>query len=285
MIVFKKIIPLQRHLATLRAKDLSIGFAPTMGALHRGHMSLMATSSSQCDVTVCSIFVNPTQFNEKSDLDKYPITIQSDLNMLLAEGVDIVFLPNAQEIYPRGDHYEMPYDLGPVAEVLEGAKRPGHFEGVVQVVDRLLEIVQPSALFMGQKDFQQFSIIQRMLDLNGKSTELVVCPIIREADGLAMSSRNVRLSNQDREDALSLSAALNFINKHKEELSISDLKENALGMLDNPNITVEYLTIVNGSTLQNIDEIDSSSYAVALVAAWVGEVRLIDNIILVERRH
>jgi len=245
MIVFKKISALQKHLNFLRTNGLSIGFAPTMGALHEGHMSLMEKSNKQCDITVCSIFVNPTQFNVKSDLDKYPITIQADLNMLLRKGVDVVFLPEVEEIYPEGQAYENPYDLGALAEVLEGEKRPGHFDGVVQVVDRLLEIVQPSALFMGQKDFQQFSIIQRMLMLKKSAVELVVCPIIREEDHLAMSSRNVRLSTQDH-----------------------------------PNIKVEYLTIRDGRTLQPLSQVDNSSYAVVLVAAWVGQIRLIDNIIL-----
>ena len=201
MVVFKQIKGLRKHLALLRSKDLTIGLVPTMGALHEGHMSLMVASKGYCDISVCSIFVNPTQFNEKSDLDKYPVTTQSDLNILLKVGVDVVFIPGVEEIYPDGDKYNMPYDLGVLADVMEGAKRPGHFEGVVQVIDRLLDIVEPIALFMGQKDFQQFSIIKRMLDLSGKHTELKECPIVRESDGLAMSSRNVRLSEQDRLDA------------------------------------------------------------------------------------
>jgi len=280
MIVFKKISALQKHLNFLRANGLSIGFAPTMGALHEGHMSLMRASNDQCDITVCSIFVNPTQFNVKSDLDKYPITIQADLNMLLRVNVDVVFLPEVDEIYPDGQSYVNPYDLGELAEVLEGAKRPGHFDGVVQVVDRLLDIVEPSALFMGQKDFQQFSIIQRMLVLKESPVELVVCPIIREADHLAMSSRNVRLSAQDRLDALTLSKTLQFIDKYKFERSVSSLLEDGLKMLQHPNIKVEYLTIRDGRTLQPLTSMDQKSYAVVLVAAWVGQIRLIDNIIL-----
>lgn len=280
MIVFKKIAALQKHLNFLRSNGLAIGFAPTMGALHEGHMSLMRASNEQCDITVCSIFVNPTQFNEKSDLDKYPITIQEDLNMLLHEDVDVVFLPEVAEIYPNGQEYDMPYDLGPVAEVLEGAERPGHFEGVVQVVDRLLEIVQPSALFMGQKDFQQFSIIQRMLELKQSETALVVCPIIREEDGLAMSSRNVRLTAQDRKDALRLNQTLRHIDQHKFDDTVTALIDHGMQALDHPNIKVEYLTIRDGRTLQPLDEIAEHSYAVALVAAWVGKIRLIDNIIL-----
>ena len=280
MIVFKKISGLQKHINFLKFQDLTIGFAPTMGCLHEGHMSLLKASADQCDITVCSIFVNPTQFNEKSDLDKYPITTQSDLNMLLQIGVDIVFLPSVAEIYPTGAQYIMPYDLGKLAEVLEGAKRPGHFEGVVQVVDRLIDIVLPNTILMGQKDFQQFSIIQKMLDINGKPTKLHVCPIVREPDGLAMSSRNVRLSKQDRRDALSLYKALRYIDENKYEHTIKDLIQEAFKILDNPNIKVEYLTVADGRTLQPVKYIKPDSYAVALVAAWVGEVRLLDNIIL-----
>jgi len=280
MIVFKKISALQKHLSFLRSNNKSIGFAPTMGALHEGHMSLMSTSIANCDTTVCSIFVNPTQFNEQSDLDKYPVTTKSDLNMLLQIGVDVVFLPGVQEIYPNGSDYKTPYDLGELAEILEGEKRPGHFEGVVQVVDRLIDIVQPTILFMGQKDFQQFSIIQRILDINGKPTKLHVCPIVRELDGLAMSSRNVRLSKQDRIDALFLSSALRYIKENFELTSLKTLISNATQMLNKPNIRLEYLTIVDGRTLQPLESILPDSYAVALVAAWVGEVRLLDNIIL-----
>jgi len=280
MIVFKKISALQKHLNNLRTKELSIGFAPTMGALHEGHMSLMRASNDHCDITVCSIFVNPTQFNEKSDLDKYPITIQADLNMLLREGVDVVFLPEVEEIYPDGEEYDNPYDLGALAAVLEGAKRPGHFDGVVQVVDRLIEIVHPTSLFMGQKDFQQFSIIQRMLDVKKSQVKLVVCPIIREDDGLAMSSRNVRLSKQDRLDALTLSQTLKSIDNNKFSQPVSQLIKEGEKMLDHPNIKLEYLTIRDGRTLQPLTEMDERSYAVVLVAAWVGKIRLIDNIIL-----
>lgn len=283
MIVFKKISALQRHLSFLSSNNMSIGFAPTMGALHEGHMSLMSASKASCDITVCSIFVNPTQFNEQSDLDKYPVTTQSDLNMLLQIGVDVIFLPGVQEIYPDGDDYEMPYDLGKLAEILEGEKRPGHFEGVVQVVDRLIDIVQPTILFMGQKDFQQFSIIQRMLDINDKPTKLHVCPIVREQDGLAMSSRNVRLSEQDRMDALSLSSALRYIKENYKVTPWKTLISNATQMLNKPNIKVEYLTIADGRTLQPLESILPDSYAVALVAAWVGEVRLLDNIILTNK--
>ncbi len=280
MIVFRKTSALQKHITFLKSNDQSIGFAPTMGALHEGHASLMAASNTVCDITVCSIFVNPTQFNEQSDLDKYPVTTQSDLNLLLEIDVDIVFLPGVAEIYPNGGEYIMPYNLGSLANVMEGAKRPGHFEGVVQVVDRLLDIVQPTTIFMGQKDYQQFSIIQRMLDLKDNPVELHVCPIIREEDGLAKSSRNVLLSDQDRIDALSLSRALRYIEQNKNDLSVGKLIMTAKAQIDIPNINLEYLSIVDGRTLQALKKINPDSHAVALVAAWVGKVRLIDNIIL-----
>ncbi|MBT8218708.1 MAG: pantoate--beta-alanine ligase [Bacteroidia bacterium] len=280
MIVFKKIPALKTYLKNLRNQNLTIGFVPTMGALHDGHISLIQAATDRCDITVCSIFVNPTQFNQKSDLDKYPYNITADLNRLLDHDTDVVFIPDADEIYPEGDSYEMSYDLGGMDEILEGAKRPGHFEGVVQVVDLLLQIVGPDQLFMGQKDFQQFSIIQKMLELQESKIELVVCPIIREKDGLAMSSRNVRLTEKDRRDALQLNRTLLYIKNHIFEHPIDDVLTAAKRMLESPNMRLEYLTIVDVKTLQEVYEIKPEMKTVALIAAWVGDVRLIDNMIL-----
>lgn len=280
MIVFKKVDSLRKYLDAQISKKKTIGFAPTMGALHDGHLSLIEIAKDKEDIAVCSIFVNPTQFNESSDFEKYPITIQSDLHKLLEVGCDVVFLPDVEEIYPDGREYVNPYDLGDIAGRWEGAHRPGHFDGVVQVVDRLLNIVQPNTLCMGQKDFQQFSIIQRMLDLKGGTTELVICPIVREADGLAMSSRNVRLNQVDRRTALSLSKALQSIKDNYKTEGIDQLIDKGKEQLSHSNIKLEYLTIVDGKTLIPLKDKSDSDYPVALVAAWVGDVRLIDNFIL-----
>ena len=282
MIVFKKIEALQAYLKDLRNHSLSIGFVPTMGALHEGHTSLIGAANDHCDITVCSIFVNPTQFNQKSDLENYPSTISADLNLLLDHDTDVVFLPDASEIYPNDDDYEMPYDLEGLDQVLEGSNRPGHFEGVVQVVDLLLQIVDPDKLFMGQKDFQQFSIIQKMLNIQKSQIKLVVCPIVREPDGLALSSRNVRLSKKDRTDALRLYQALQYIKDNISEKAMEDVIEHAQHMLTLPNIRLEYLAIVNTKDLKEISKFSPDQIAVALVAAWVGKVRLIDNMILSE---
>lgn len=278
MIVFTKILPLKDHLLKLRNQGLSLGFAPTMGALHQGHISLIEKSNAQCDITISSIFVNPTQFNESKDLKNYPVTTETDLDLLLRNDCDIVFLPNVEEIYPEGKAYTMPYDLGSLVKVMEGASRSGHFDGVVQVVDRLIQIVEPDKIFMGQKDFQQFSIIQRMLELKKSSVELVVCPIIRGEDGLALSSRNVRLSPEDRILALKLNQALHHIQSNYKNGKIEKLLQEGKDLLKHEKIKLEYLQIVDRKTLLPLKSTQNSG--VALVAARVGNVRLIDNMLL-----
>lgn len=188
----KKLIEINKN------KGASIGFVPTMGALHEGHLTLVRSASKENDVVIVSIFVNPTQFNDKKDLEKYPRTLDSDLLLLSGSGANVVFAPGVDDIYPDGDDKGADIDLGGLDMYMEGAFRPGHFKGVAQVVKRLLEIVTPDRLYMGQKDFQQFTIIQYMLDSLKINTQLVVCPIVRETTGLAMSSRNARLSSPTR---------------------------------------------------------------------------------------
>jgi len=263
-----------------RKKGNTIGFVPTMGALHTGHLSLVKKSIKENDLTIVSIFVNPTQFNNKIDLAKYPRTLEADLSLLMPLKVDIVFNPSVQEIYPLGDTEGSDIDLGGLDTYMEGAFRPGHFKGVAQVVRRLLEIVGPDRLYMGQKDFQQFTIIQFMIRNLKINTTLVVCPIIRETNGLAMSSRNVRLSEETRAKAGIIYKALKAIRKNILVKSIKELEAYGLKKLTNFPFEPEYITIVDGNRLTPLKDINESNYAIACVAVWADGVRLIDNIVL-----
>lgn len=276
---------LQRRIKYLKGKGKIVGFSPTMGALHEGHLSLIEHSQKLCDISVCSIFVNPTQFNEKSDLDKYPRTLSSDKQLLLDLKLDILYAPTVDQIYPKGKETKLDLDLEGLDNQLEGAFRPGHFEGVMQVVKRLLDIVQPDMLFMGQKDFQQFTIIGHMIRKLGIPVELVVVPIKREADGLAMSSRNSRLTPHFRKRALVLSRML----KYAAETILTDdfetIKSTSIRQIESAGLIPEYFELVDGNSLLPVISVKDSDYIVALVAAWAGDVRLIDNAILVTRKN
>ena len=279
MFIFKKVTDLQLFVKNRKKEGKKIGFTPTMGALHEGHMSLISLSNEAADISICSIFVNPTQFNEKEDLIKYPRPIENDIQLLYANGCDALFLPEVEEVYPD-DLESVELDLGQLDKVMEGSFRPGHFAGVVQVVKRLIDIVLPDKLLMGQKDFQQFTIIQHMINELKIPTELVVCPIKRMPNGLAMSSRNVRLSDEGRERAVLLSKTLEKA-KHFVETSLrSDVEKWAIKELSVPGFEPEYFTIVDGNTLQSFERFSERNYAVACVACWHEGVRLIDNMIL-----
>ena len=280
MLLFRKIDQLQAYLRLQRSKGLSIGYAPTMGALHKGHASLIEKAKAENDISVCSIFVNPTQFNDAADLEKYPRTDAADINLLARLKNDVLFFPSVEEIYP--ENLETPsFDFGKTDKVMEGFYRPGHFDGVVQVVHRLVDIVEPNRLYMGQKDFQQFTLIYQMLKQIESPTKLVVCPIIREEDGLALSSRNVRLTAENRTNAPIISQTLQSLNKWLEKSSIKKVKEKALAKLSAiPDFKPEYLDIVDGYTLQPIKKMKDSDYVVACIAVWTGDIRLIDNEIL-----
>lgn len=281
MLLFKRISDLQKHLNSLKNKGLHIGFVPTMGALHRGHISLIDRSRAECDVTVASIFVNPTQFNNVTDLEKYPRNTEKDIEMLGEAGCDILFMPDVSEVYPSGMTPSVKFNFGKLDRVLEGIFRPGHFEGMAQVVQRLLEITHPNRLYMGQKDFQQAAIVGRMLELMKSATELVACPIQREPDGLAMSSRNARITPEDRSKVALIYQTLAESVERVGEYNPSDIQSLALTKLKSEtNFKVEYFEIVDGRTLLPIQLFEDTDYAVALVAVWVGEVRLIDNMIL-----
>jgi len=257
----------------------TIGLIPTMGALHRGHLSLIEASKVIDDLTICSIFVNPTQFNEASDLEKYPRTLQKDIQGLYKAGADAVFIPEIIEIYPKSG-FELPtFQLDQLTNVLEGTYRPGHFDGVVQVVYRLLDLVQPSRLYMGLKDFQQQAIIGEMLRQMKSAIELVPCPIIRATDGLAMSSRNRRLSEEERAIAPNIYETLQGAKQTwKAQFAPSSIKANATQQLEKAGFKVDYFEIVDATTLEEIKVFDESANAIICVAAWLGGIRLIDNL-------
>jgi len=275
-----KVSTIQKAIASHKKKENTIGFVPTMGALHHGHMSLIQAARKKCDVVVCSIFVNPTQFNEKKDLKKYPRTLKQDMALLEKESTDYLFHPGVQEIYPDGQEEIVDLDLHGLDTLMEGEFRPGHFKGVVQVVKRLLDIIQPDYLFMGQKDFQQFTIVQHMIDTLRIPTELVVCPTQREKDGLAMSSRNRRLEPGIRQRAGIIHKCLTRIKNNMDSTLPSALTKEAINDMRIPDFRPEYVSIVDGRTLKPIKSFENHDYVVACTAVWAGQVRLIDNMIL-----
>jgi pantoate--beta-alanine ligase len=280
MILFKQQAQLSHFLNQQKQTGAKTGFVPTMGALHAGHISLINYSKSSCDITVSSIFVNPTQFNDPKDFEKYPVTISNDINMLEQAGCDVLFLPNAAEIYPEGMQNLPRYDVGYLETVLEGKYRPGHFQGVCQVVHRLLDIVQPARLFLGQKDFQQCMVIKKLVEITGLGTGVIICPTLRETDGLAMSSRNMRLNKAEREKAVLLSQALEFIKKEIKPGYLEDLKQRAINYLNAEGFKTDYVEIATAENLALQQYWDGTAPLVALVAAYLNEVRLIDNLLL-----
>jgi pantoate--beta-alanine ligase len=280
MLLFKKVSDLQQYLSSVKKKGGNIGFVPTMGALHKGHTSLVGISKQENTCTVVSIFVNPTQFNDKKDLEKYPRPIEKDIELLSLVHCDVLFLPSVDEIYPVGLDTKVNVDIGDLDKVLEGKFRPGHFDGMMQVVNRLINIVNPQNLYMGQKDFQQFTIVRHMLQKLESKVLLSVCPTLREADGLAMSSRNIRLSEENRSLAPLLFSCLCYVLDTIESTKIETLKNEAAKRLIDAGTKLEYFDIVDGSTLKPITVYDKSKEVVALVATWLGDVRLIDNIII-----
>jgi pantoate--beta-alanine ligase len=282
MWAFKQYSGLKQHLSKLRARGHSIGFVPTMGALHDGHLSLLHRSLAEQGATVCSIFVNPTQFNDPRDLEKYPRTEAEDLFLLEKAGCDVVFLPSVNEVYPTGLLTGPEFSFGHLEQTMEGAFRPGHFKGVAQVVHRLLELVGPDALYMGQKDFQQVAIIREMIRQAGLNVSLVMCPTMREANGLARSSRNVRLSPDERSRASAIYRELQTIKSQAgKSPSPAQLEEESFQRLAaEPGFRPEYVKLVDGHTLKQIQHFSDSDYVVACIATWVGGVRLIDNLVI-----
>lgn len=280
MIIFKRVADLQRYLAACRQAGKEIGFAPTMGALHKGHLALIKAANDQTQVSVASIFVNPTQFNDPNDLLKYPRTPESDIEQLADIGCDVLFLPDVQEIYPNGTTPSVAFQFAPLDSVWEGVFRPKHFDGMAQVVYRLLEIVQPHKLLMGQKDFQQWTIVNALLEQTKLGVELVMIPTLREADGLAMSSRNVRLSPTFRDLAPAIYESLQQCVRLSNSHSPAEVTQISTEFLTAKGFKVEYFGIADGRTLQPLRLFEDTDYVVALVAVWAGDVRLIDNIIV-----
>jgi len=282
MILVKTSIELNNWIAKQKEKGAKIGFIPTMGALHNGHISLIINSKNQNLLTVCSIFVNPTQFNDRSDFEKYPQTIESDIQALEKAGTDLLFWPSGTEIYPDGLKPQPVYQLGNLENILEGKYRPGHFQGVCQVVDRLLTLVQPDYLFLGQKDFQQCMVIQKLLTLKQSSTELIICPTLREASGLAMSSRNTRLSATGLIKAAQISKVLVDINtKIRRHPIQAIIKEGKSYLLEIGFEQIDYFEIVSSNDLVSLDKWESKTPALGIIAAYLEGVRLIDNLPLV----
>lgn len=276
MLIYKKVSDISPYLASCREKGQSIGFVPTMGALHAGHISLISRSKEVNDLTVCSIFVNPTQFNNREDFEKYPKTIGSDIDQLEKSGCDIVFLPSENEIYPA-DMGINHYDLGYLETVLEGKYRPGHFQGVCQVVDRLLDIVNPDNLYLGRKDYQQCMVIKKLVEIAGFGTHIEICDTIREKDGLAMSSRNARLNPEERIQALAIFRTLTRLRQGLHPGNLASLLADAVKELESQGFRVDYVALADARNLEILDHWDGQTPVVALVAAFIGAVRLIDN--------
>lgn len=279
MILFRHPADLLVHLQKLHDKELIIGFVPTMGALHQGHISLIEKSKECATITVSSIFINPTQFNDQQDFVQYPVTLDKDIHQLEKAGCDILFLPSVNDIYPNGTKGLETYALGRMEALLEGHYRPGHFQGVCQVVNRLLDAVQPDLLFLGQKDYQQCMVIAKMLELTGKKIQLIQAPTLREADGLAMSSRNMRLEAASRQNATAIYAALQFLKSNIQPGYTTELTQKAIDNLHKAGFErVDYVSIANAQSLEPITVWDGQTPIVALIAAFIGGVRLIDNL-------
>lgn len=265
----------------LKAQKKTIGFVPTMGALHKGHISLVKEAQKTCNATVVSIFVNPVQFNNSTDLQTYPRTLEADLALLEAQGCNVVFVPQVSDMYPNGLENLESYNFGELETVMEGAFRPGHFNGVAVVVKRLFDMVQADFAFFGIKDFQQVAIVKELVKQYNLPTQIVVCPIVREADGLAMSSRNVRLTADERKQAVQISqtlfAAQNMVHTH----SVQEVKDFVTQTINSvPALEVEYFEIVDDERLQPVQLWNAAQNIVGCVAVNVGAVRLIDNIVL-----
>lgn len=277
MNVYNFIADIQRFVEEKHNLGLKVGFVPTMGALHEGHISLINRAKKENDIVVCSVFVNPIQFNNPADLEKYPRTPEKDITKLEQAGCDAVFMPSVEEMYP--DRVEDHYDFGDIEHVMEGACRPGHFNGVAIVVRKLFEIVNPNKAYFGEKDFQQLAIIKKMVrDLN-MNLEIVPCPIVREIDGLAMSSRNVRLNETERAIAPKIFATLNDAISKKDALSPSEMKKYTLDKYaEIKEFDVEYVEITDEINLKSLENWNECDHARIFVALQLGPVRLIDNV-------
>jgi pantoate--beta-alanine ligase len=282
MILFKKSRQLSQYLEDQWAKDFKIGFCPTMGALHPGHISLINAAKKANAVTVASIFVNPAQFNDPKDFEKYPVTIERDIDMLEEAGCNILFMPSVNEMYPEGYKTNRQYDLGRLETILEGKYRPGHYQGVCLVVEKLLNIINPDNLYLGQKDYQQCMVIKKLIELMeaDKKIKITVCPTLREKEGLAMSSRNIRLTEDERKTAQTIFKTLSYIKENFHTGQFEHLKQKARLLLEQKGFRVDYVEIADAENLTPISNPGRQPQAVALIAAYLNEIRLIDNLLI-----
>jgi len=282
MVIFKKTADLQQYIASERIAGRNIGFIPTLGALHAGHISLINTAHNNKDLVVCSIFVNPTQFNDKSDYEKYPVTVSEDIGMLTEAGCDVLFLPGIEEIYPEGTDKSPVFDFGYLDTILEGAQRPGHFKGVGQVVSLLFEAVHPQNVYMGQKDYHQCMVIKKLLEITGLQDKITlhICPTVREADGLAMSSRNRRLTEPQRMLAGCIYQCLVSIESKAGTATFEVVQKECTDLLTAKGFAPEYVVLANADDLTLLNNYTPGIPMVALIAVRLGDVRLIDNLVL-----
>lgn len=277
MLVVNTIEQLRSFLAAVRAEGKSVGLVPTMGALHEGHASLVERSVTDNDITVVSVFVNPTQFNDKGDLERYPRTLKADCQLLEGLGTDCVFAPSAEEVYPEPD--TRIFDFTPLDKVMEGIYRPGHFNGVAQIVSKLFMYVEPDRAYFGEKDFQQLAIIREMVRQMHFQLEIVGCPIVREQDGLALSSRNALLTPEQRHTALAISKTLFASVEYAKSHTLAETKQMVeKAIADTEGLELEYYEVVDGNTLQPISTWADTSYIMGCITVYCGKVRLIDNI-------
>ena len=280
MILFKQSKDLRAYVNDVKHQNLSIGFVPTMGALHKGHLSLISQSKKNTKVTISSIFVNPVQFNNIGDFKNYPSTIEKDILLLEESGCDILFIPSEDEIYPDAASKNKHFELGHLEEVLEGKFRPGHFQGVCLVVERLLDIVDPTHLFLGQKDYQQCLIIKKLISIMNKNIKVMICPVLREKNGLAMSSRNLRLNEEEKKMASHLFKSLTYIEKNLLPGNFLQLKSKAIIKLEKKGFNIDYLELANSDNLEIVQDIHESENLIILIAAFLNSVRLIDNVLV-----
>jgi len=278
MIVYRTRKDLAQHLNALRNADKTIGLVPTMGALHQGHTSLVVRAASENDAVVVSIFVNPTQFNDPADLQEYPRALDQDLELLQSLNVDLVFVPSVNEMYPQEDNRS--FDLGNLDKVMEGKHRKGHFPGVVQIVSKLFLAVNPHKAYFGQKDFQQLVIVRHLVQLLNLEVDVVACPIIREEDGLAMSSRNIRLTREERNLAPFIYITLKLAREKRGSLSPMEIRSWVITQfMGQPLMQLEYFEIVEDKELHQVKSWEEQGNKVGCIAVLIGEVRLIDNLI------
>lgn len=281
MLIIKRPGDLSKTISERIFHAKTIGLVPTMGALHQGHLSLLDECKSHCDIAVASIFVNPAQFNNREDFKKYPVSVETDIYKLERQGCDILFLPDVQDMYPDPSKTQH-FDLAHLEIILEGKYRPGHFQGVCSAVKKLLEVITPTSLYMGQKDYQQCLVIKKLVLLLKSNTQIVICKTVRETDGLAMSSRNLRLTEKERKKAPALYHALNIIKKGLNHDNVADVRKQACSILRSADFNIDYVEVADGNTLMPVENIKTPNKIVALIAASINNIRLIDNLIIHE---